>query len=191
MIRLLRYLLILAPVVLCAGTAIAQPVTPREQEPNDAPAPATEVVYPTDDSAVLGQVSSSADIDYYAYDLDPGLFSVSVRSVEEVPFCCSAYSAAVSIEDSVGTVLVSRRIYDDNAGSAVDGFYELGAQIAVSGRYYVRVSQYSTLAIFDSDYEIHGEFDAMPMSPREQEANDTAGSGTEVVYPVDGSVKPL
>jgi len=116
----------------------------REKEPNDSMIQAT--VFPIDGSSVYGQLSSTTDIDMYAYDLAKGVFLLQVKPENNV---YDGGVIVVSIKDSSGVVLSSKEVT-----STQSTFIALTARIDTAGRYYVVVNRKASYSIFNKDYEL-------------------------------------
>ena len=121
----------------------------REKEPNDSMIQAT--VFPIDDGSVYGQLSSTTDIDMYAYDLAKGVFLLQVKPENNV---YDGGVIVVSIKDSSGVVLSSKEVL-----STQSTFIALTARIDTAGRYYVVVNRKPNYSIFTKDYALLVDYD--------------------------------
>lgn len=141
----------------------------REAETNDNMALATAA---TLESRIYGQLSSQEDIDYYAFHVSPGIFSIQARSL-----IFESGQNRLAITDHTGQVLAAKEIYGG------ENYVTFTVRIERDGTYYAVVSKkpgYYT-DIFFADYELIPQFsdNASLIESRELESNDDrAEAGT-------------
>jgi len=121
----------------------------RELEPNDSFGQA--MLYSTDAGSLYGQLSSTEDIDVYAYDLTTGVFLLNVKPENDD---YDGGVIVVSIQDSYGNVLSMKEVV-----STEPTYLTLTSRIDTSGRYYVVVNRKQYYAVFDKDYELLVNFE--------------------------------
>lgn len=131
-----------------------------EDEPNNTAMDA--ITYPLE-SEITGQLSSSEDIDIFAFDLSPGTFTARLNSFDAIDH----YN--LRIINDAGDALGARISYDNGKTSS--------ARINNAGRYYVEITSldnnsyeepYALIPSFSNDQNL---FDFL-----ENEPNDTLGS---------------
>jgi len=133
------------------------PTTLIESEPNNSVAQAHP--HAADGTSIFGRLYDSSDVDYFEYDLEPGLFSVDVISDS------GGSSSYVYVRDSNNETLAKARLYQDQSTPT-----QLNVMIGQADFYYVVIDDDSN---FDKEYEIQAQLDVSPTSVYEQEHNDS------------------
>lgn len=121
-----------------------------ESEPNNSMGEAIPF-YP--DTSITGHIFSASDVDYYAIDLAPGVFSIQTKKVDDY-----ATPDNITIMDGAGTVLGTA---DFGEIRNTDSYPKLTVDIKNNGRYYVRISCSSqALPYCGQNYEFIPKLDA-------------------------------
>ena len=149
--------------------------THREIEGNDSMAEASTF---SAGSTITGQLSSNTDVDYYAFDLSTGVFTVQARP--------AGYGTAylnLSIIDGTGTVLAARQIVGTEGN-----FARLTARIDTVGTYYAVITRTPQYYHSEDDYEIKTQFsgNAQLFNSREDEPNDSMTEAKS--YPMGSAI---
>lgn len=169
-----------ALLVPCLALAHLQPI--KESEPNDTPATATPLTTTTTCFAVLGEISSKGDLDYFSFTAPPG---ARLWALLDTSTSNASRDSVLTLFGSNGTTQIDQ---DDNSGvgSNCDMTIETRESSAITGRaltaggtYYIQVkaaepawliTRYRVLVVL-----------VTVATTAEVEPNDTAATATPIM----------